>query len=135
MTRYRWRFSLRALLVVTTLVCIGLGWRWMQERNRRLLIRDIEHVGGRVTIAKPSWIPSFRGERVTSVAIPYRIKDEFGPERLNLFPRFNVRRIPDCEMPDGAPAHTGTHMVGRGPSGQREIMYIADGLTNPPDTW
>jgi hypothetical protein len=126
----RLRFSLRGLLILVTLVCLGLTWRWMQERKRQLLIREIEQIGGNVTVAALGWLPTFAGERVTSVTLPYRIKDSFGPQRLNAFPRLQVKRIENCVMIDDTPAYTGTLSVGTNSIGEKYITYAVDGLTN-----
>ena len=105
----RWlRFSLRSFLVLVALVATWLGWRAIRERERQELIHEIQALGGLVHIERPKWIPSFPGERVTSVTLPYTVQGNFHMERRNVFPGFEVHRIPECTTSFGVPAYSGS---------------------------
>lgn len=46
MYRPRFRYSMRAMLVLMTLCCIGVAWQVGQFRSRKQLIHDIREAGG-----------------------------------------------------------------------------------------
>jgi hypothetical protein len=56
--RIRLRFGMRAMLVLTTIVCVGVAWRVSQYQARKQLIANIRAAGGTfgVAISGPRWL-------------------------------------------------------------------------------
>jgi Leucine Rich repeat len=47
--KHRWfSFSLRSLLIVVTILCVGLGWKMHQVRNLRRAVAEVHRLGGDV---------------------------------------------------------------------------------------
>jgi hypothetical protein len=124
----RWpRYSLRSLLLVVTVLCLWLGWRFLMEQERQALIRQIQDAGGSVTYAQSGQWFGYASERVVEVKLPYEIKDSFGVEKLNLFPRLDVRKLEYVVMQDGTPAYTGLGPINHGRGGVLYISFVAEG--------
>jgi hypothetical protein len=126
------RFSLRALLLIVTLTCLWLGWRFHQEQRRLALIREIQIAGGYVTYDKSDRLFGYASERVIAVSLPKRIIETFGVERLNQFPLLDVRTKEGVEMADGSPAYTGMAAMSHSLKGVM-ITFAADGSPPPPN--
>jgi len=57
----RWfRFSLRFLLVLVVIVAVPLAWKVNRVRNQRLVVVEVEALGGRITLAHESGVLSGR---------------------------------------------------------------------------
>jgi hypothetical protein len=111
--RVRFRFNLRTLLVVTTLVAFGLGylvWRW-KEHNHAVAI--FESIGGTVTFERPSWAPKWItaiiGDEplghVTSVNLHRLPATDEHLQHLSWFPHIRVLALNGSKVTDAGMKH------------------------------
>ena len=82
---FRLQFSLRAILVVTSLMAMYFAHAARQDAERRLLITEIEDVGGTVKIDETLGFTLFQSARVTDVNLPYSSVGQIKESRLKAF--------------------------------------------------
>ena len=54
--RRGFQFSLRSCLLLTTVICLWLGWQTEKQRRRREATRAVEALGGRVQFGRVQFI-------------------------------------------------------------------------------
>ena len=82
------RYSVRALLAVTFLIAIVLGWCVAIERSRSRFIADIERAGGRIKYHPWSPLRPLRSSRLHFVTLPQSEVASLDLEQLLDFPAF-----------------------------------------------
>jgi hypothetical protein len=105
-SKRRWlTFSMRTLLIVMTLICVGIGWKMNQVWNVRRVVAEIQRLGGVVTYVHelgvaplaeppgPKWLRRIAGdiffEEVAQVQID---NDQANDETLGL-----IAKLPRIE--------------------------------------
>ena len=131
-TKWRpWQFSLRSLLLVTTLIAVGagfFGWRARLEPQRRAAARIVE-LGGSVEIEQRGWLDAiWRGrdtQEVVSVTLPGHCADSV---QLESFPALRHVTMSYTKQPEGGIAFSIT--------GGYTIWYdfVVDGQSIEPPT-
>ena len=94
----RWQFSLRTLLVVTSLAAMYFAYAVQQDAARRKLVEQIEDVGGSVKYDESRAFALFRSQRVVEIAIPYSRICEVKASRLKSFRSLSALRLMDVDM-------------------------------------
>src|SRR5688572_21449236 len=58
-TRRWFRFSLRTLFIVVTIVAVGLGWVLTEAKRQRLVEMQLEACSAQISYSsqRPSWLP------------------------------------------------------------------------------
>lgn len=116
--RPRLRFSLRALMIAMTLVCVFLGYRVQRAREQRLAVAAIQLAGGRVrydwqqktlpptagtrqrpVVPGPKWLRAWMGDEYFQDVVAARWPADSTPDSANLahlakFPR--LRELSIC---------------------------------------
>ncbi len=87
-TKWRpWQFSLRFLLLLTTVIAVGaafFGWRARQLEPQRRAVARIVELGGSVELERRGWIEAVMHggdfDKVVGVAMPGHLADQMLPD-------------------------------------------------------
>ena len=122
MPRYGWlrcHYSLRTLLLITSVIAAYLAYAAFQDSERRKLISEIESVGGYVEFDESLTFRLFHSERVTHVSVPHSSVGQINGARLKKFDNLSTLGIIDFEF-----ENDGMRISG----GELRIAKMADGF-------
>jgi hypothetical protein len=131
--RRPWQFSLRSLLLLTTVVAAGaafFGWRARQLEPQRRAVARIVDLGGSVEIGRRGWIEAlWHGhdtEEVVHVTLPGHLSAETIPELKTLRSLMRVTMAYSLAGFVGYDQHGGVIIT-------RKAFVTADGFISPSD--
>jgi Leucine-rich repeat (LRR) protein len=107
----RWfQFSLRTLLLLMLVACIGLGWVAMKKRQgerEKAAVVAIEKLGGNVQWlmkSKPKWLTDLLGVEffwtAVKVSFNYEQVNDSGLEYLKELPQLRILAVSDTQITD-----------------------------------